>query len=144
MKTMKKIAFFILLGLISSSFALNAQESQREVYQNKVVTFTKMKRAGLGLTIGGAVVTTAGIGLLIDGSSKEAEYDYNSPDYDDATLEMLLGYCSTAVGLAATSGGIVLLTIGSSKAKQYNQKLKAVSLNLNPAPNRMIALAFRF
>ncbi len=144
---MKKIILFILLALFAAPYSMQAQELQQKqkFYENKVIKFTKMKHAGVGLTICGTVLTVAGIGLMADGAIKNEnlEYDMYSPEYNEGSAEILLGLCSSVIGISAISGGVVLWVIGSSKANKYNH-LRSFSFNLDPAPNQIFTLAYRF
>ena len=145
---MKKVVIFILLGLFAFPSVLQAQlqstEQQRNIYQNKVVKFSKMKRSGVGLTICGTVLTVVGIGMVADGAYRLYNDTHNSLNQDDPESEMAIGSCATAIGLTATSGGVVLWIIGASKANKYRKNLRYFSFDLSPAPNQMLSLAFRF
>lgn len=145
---MKKAVILILLGLFAFPYALQAQlqsnEQQRHFYQDKVVKFSKMKRSGVGLTICGTILTVAGIGMVTESAYRLYNDTHDAPYQQDAETEMALGFCATAVGLTATSGGIVLWIIGASKSNKYRKNLRYFSFDLNPAPNQMLSLAYRF
>lgn len=145
---MKKNIIIILLGIFTFPNLLQAQllDQKKAIYQKKVISFSKMKRTGVGLTIGGAILTVGGIALMVDGAKQANHYDsYNSySTSDDPTGEFVLGYLATCIGVGATSGGIVLWSIGGSKARSYQKKLNSVSLNLNPGKHQMFSLAYRF
>lgn len=139
---MKKTHLIILLGFFIFPFVLKAQvltDQQKSLYEYKVVKFTKMKRTGIGLTIGGAILSVAGVVMVVNSG-----YLGSDSTSDDGAGQYLLGYTTTTLGVGMTAGGIVLWTIGSSKTKQYNQKLNSFSLNLNPTPRQMVSLAYRF
>jgi hypothetical protein len=138
---MKKIIIIILLGIFTFPFLSQAQviDQKKVLYQNKITSFTKMKHTGIGLTIGGVLVSVAGIAILA--GSDYDPYDYTSTSGED---EWILGYLTTCVGIGATTGGIVLWSIGGSNVKKYQHKLNSVSLNVNPAPRQMISLTYRF
>lgn len=139
---MKKIHLIILLGFFTFPFVLNAQvltDQQKSLYEYKVIRFTKMKHTGVGLTIGGAILSVAGVAMIVNSGYLES----NSTSDDGAGL-YLLGYLSTSLGVGMTAGGIVLWTIGGRKTKEYNQKLNSFSLNLNPASHQLVSLSYRF
>lgn len=137
---MKTMILLILLGVFVSPIALKAQDQQKSLYQKKVISYTKMKRIGVGLTIGGLVLSVAGVALMADGANKTYSYDI----YEDGSGEFLLGYLTTCVGVGATSGGIALWAIGGSKKNKYTQKMNSLSLNLNPNHYQVFSLAYRF
>jgi hypothetical protein len=146
---MKVKTIIILSALMISSFIMHAQDQQKLLYQAKVEKYTKMKHAGVGLTIGGAVLTGIGIGLMVDGIRKVNNdlydpYDPNSSDSADGSGEALIGYLGFVLGVSTTTTGIILWSVGSSKSNKYQQRLNSISLNLNPARHQMISLAYRF
>ena len=65
---MKKIVLLILIGLLVVPSGIKAQiinqDSKKSLYERKVITFTKMKRSGINLTFGGALLTAGGITLM--------------------------------------------------------------------------------
>lgn len=145
---MKTIIIIILLGIFTFPFLSQAQvlDQKKAIYQKKVISFTKMKRSGVGLTIGGAILTVGGIALMADGAKQTNNYDpYDSySTYDDPTSKFMVGYITTCIGVGAVAGGIVLWSIGGSKARGYQKKLNSLSLNLNPGKHQLFSLAYRF
>ena len=145
---MKKI-ILALLTIVAIQSSLQAQvavlinDSQQNLYERKVVTFNKMKRAGIGLTIGGAVLAGVGTGLLIDYIEKydNRYYDY---DLDDLDMEYAIGVGLTSIGITAIGGGITLWSIGAAKSKSYKRKLNSFSFNLSPGYRQQFSLAYRF
>lgn len=142
---MKKIIIVILIGIIAFPYLLQAQvlDQKKSLYQKKVISFTKMKRTGVGLTIGGAILTIGGIAMMVDGANNYVESDYYSSS-DDLPAKFYLGYLTTIVGGTATTGGIVLWAIGGSRVRSYQKKLNSLSLNLNPGKHQIFSLAYRF
>lgn len=140
---MKKIIIIILLGIFILPNLLQAQvlDQKKAIYQKKVISFTKMKNTGVGLTFGGVLVTIAGVAIMAG-----SDYDpyVSSTNSDGGSGKWLLGYVSACVGVGATAGGIVLWSIGRSKARGYQKKLNSLSLNLNPGKLQMFSLAYRF
>ena len=147
---MKKI-ILALLTIFAIQSSLNAQvavqinDSHQNLYERKVVTFNKMKRAGIGLTIGGAVLAGVGTGLLIDYIDKydNRYYDYNY-DLEDLDMEYAIGVGLTSLGITAMGGGITLWSIGAAKSKSYKRKLDSFSFNLSPGYRQQFSLAYRF
>lgn len=145
---MKKI-ILALLTIFAIQSSLNAQvavqinDSHQNLYERKVVTFNKMKRAGIGLTIGGAVLAGVGTGLLIDYIDK---YDNRYYDYDleDLDMEYAIGVGLTSLGITAMGGGITLWSIGAAKSNSYKRKLDSFSFNLSPGYRQQFSLAYRF
>lgn len=144
---MKTKILFILLVLMISSLAIRAQNQQNLLYQAKVEKYTKMKHAGVGLTIGGSVLTGIGLGLMVDGIRKvnnDDNYDPYSSSSVDGSGEVIIGYLGFVLGVSTTTTGIVLWSIGASKSNKYQHKLNSISLNLNPTRHQAFSLAYRF
>ena len=148
---MKKLIIILLFGIFVFPIATQAQvitDQQKSLYQNKVYKFTKMKSAGIGLTIGGSILTLSGFIMMVEGASRGSRYDYLSSDSNycgsDLPASFYLGVLGTTLGISATAGGIVLWSIGGAKVRSYSKKLNPVSLNLNPSPNQMLSLSYRF
>ncbi len=151
---MKRIFITILLGILFlPSFAqLQDVEVRKTMYERKVVSFKRMKSTGVGLTIGGAILTVVGTALLANSdylsSSYDDDYGYGyGNDYEssnDGAGQFILGYVSVVAGVTSTAGGIVLWSIGSRKTKQYQQKLDMISFNVNPSTQQMVSLSYRF
>ena len=145
---MKKIilailTIFAIQSSLQAQVAVQINDSQQNLYERKVVTFNKMKRAGIGLTIGGAVLAGVGTGLLIDYIDK---YDNRYYDYDmeDLDMEYAIGVGLTSIGITAMGGGITLWSIGAAKSKSYKRKLNSFSFNLSPGYRQQFSLAYRF
>lgn len=140
---MKKTILMMMMCVLFSHFTIQAQvqdqNRKKNLYESKIHSFTKMRNAGIGLTIGGAVLTVIGISTM---SSAIAD----DPDMvtDSGTSKFLAGYVCTALGLTASGGGIVLWAIGGAKKRSYSEKLNSLSLNLNPGPRQIFSLAYRF
>jgi hypothetical protein len=147
---MKKIilallTIFAIQSSLQAQVAVQINDSQQNLYERKVVTFNKMKRAGIGLTIGGAVLAGVGTGLLIDYIEKydNRYYDYNY-DLEDLDMEYAIGVGLTSLGITAMGGGITLWSIGAAKSKSYKRKLNSFSFNLSPGYRQQFSLAYRF
>ncbi len=159
---MKKFRIFLLIGILSFPFLLSAQlldqrnlqYQKKEIYEHKVMSFTRMKHAGVWLTISGAILTVGGVALIVNGANNSNtnnnpyldQYDpygvRNTSEEDAAKI--LFGTLTACVGVIATTGGVVLWTIGGSKARSYKGKLNSLSFNYNPGPRQLFSLAYRF
>ncbi len=147
---MKKIiltllTIFAIQSSLKAQVAVQINDSHQNLYERKVVTFNKMKRAGIGLTIGGAVLAGVGTGLLIDYIDKydNRYYDYDY-DMEDLDMEYAIGVGLTSLGITAMGGGITLWSIGAAKSKSYKRKLDSLSFNLSPGYRQQFSLAYRF
>jgi hypothetical protein len=136
---MKNKIIFILLIAFTSHLSLLAQDQKKQLYLHKVEKFTNMRNAGIGLTIGGAILTIAGISTM----SNAAAEDPNLLS-EESSSKFAVGYLVTVLGVTATGGGITLWAIGGSKKKSYLNKLNSLSLNLNPSQHHLVSLAYRF
>lgn len=149
---MKKIilallTIFAIQSSLQAQVAVQINDSQQNLYERKVVSFNKMKRAGIGLTIGGAVLAGVGTGLLIDYFDKydNRYYDYGfGNDVEDLDMEYAIGVGLMSIGITAIGGGITLWSIGAAKSKSYKRKLNSFSFNLSPGYRQQFSLAYRF
>jgi len=149
---MKKIilallTIFAIQSSLQAQVAAQINDSQQNLYERKVITFNKMKRAGIGLTIGGAVLAGVGTGLLIDYFDKydNRYYDYGfGNDVEDLDMEYAIGVGMMSIGITAMGGGITLWSIGAAKSKSYKRKLESFSFNLSPGYRQQFSLAYRF
>ncbi len=106
--------------------------------KDKCASYTKMKKAGLVMTIVGPIVMVGGIAMMVTGLITSDE------DLDVNTGLIIGGYAGLVVGGLTTAAGIPLLVIGNSKSKQYcGGKKRNSQLNLNSGKNGVgVALAF--
>lgn len=135
---MKKV-FLIVIGILAFQLSMMAQVDQKALYQKKIKSYSNMKGAGIGLTIGGVVMTVIGINVI----ASAPEDDWSTDEIEGET-EILGGVILTEVGLIMVGGGITLWAIGGSKKAKYTRKLNALSLNLNPSLKQKFSLAYRF
>lgn len=120
---------------------LAQDSSKKDLYTLKIEKFSKMRNTGIGVTIGGVILTAVGIGVL----SSAADMPYDTQEEMDAfDTKVLLGTYTTMFGLAGTGGGIALWSIGGSKKKSYQKKLNTLTFNLNPNPNQKLSLVYKF
>ena len=145
---MKKILLLFMVSLFVFPFGMNAQninqESKKSLYERKVISFTKMKKTGMNLTFGGALLTAGGVALMINGVERMDGYNSYNSNSNAGDGEFFLGYAAFLIGGSATTGGIVLWAIGGSKKKSYQRKLNSLSFNLNPGPRQAFTLAYKF
>jgi len=94
--------------------------------KDKCRTYTKMKKAGLVMTIVGPIVMVGGVAMMLTGIlTSDEELDVN-------TGLVVGGYVGIVAGALTTAGGIPLLIVGNVKSKQYcNGKKRNSQLNLN-------------
>jgi hypothetical protein len=139
---MKNLFMFFLLGTLITSVSVKAQESDKDLCQRKIISFTKMKHTGTVLEIGGAALTIVGI-VVAANSSWETQSDFNGNQtvQGDAAAGILLA----GIGVDALIGGIVLHVIGAKKVREYTQKLNGLSLKINcNSQQKGILLTYRF
>jgi hypothetical protein len=129
----------IMLVVFAFHFSLKAQDEKKQLYQHKVESYTTMRNAGVGLTIGGTILTIVGISSMSNALAADPYLET-----EEMASKYALGALGAGFGMTATGGGIVLWVIGSSKKKYYSQKLNSISLNVNPTPYHLVSLAYRF
>lgn len=142
---MKKHIILILFGILAFQMSAKAQEDEeyKTIYREKIARFTNMKNAGIGLTIGGAVLTVFGITSISE--SINMMNNSNSTSSDNAAVaKYLTGMICTELGIVMTAGGITFWTIGASKRNKYIRKLNSVSLKLDPNPSRALSFVYQF
>jgi hypothetical protein len=136
---MKTLIISILLVVFASQISVQAQDQKKQLYLRKVEKFTTMRNAGIGLTIGGSVLTILGISTMSNAVAEDPNL-YT----DESNSKFLAGYLVTALGVTAAGGGITLWAIGGSKRRSYLNKLNSLSLNLKPGHNQMLSLSYSF
>jgi hypothetical protein len=138
---MKTMYIFILLTVLTFNFTSQAQDQgeKKQLYQHKVESYTTMRNAGIGLTIGGTILTIAGITSMSNAIASD-------PDLltDEMASKYTIGLLCASLGMTGTGGGIVFWVIGSSKKNYYSQRLNSLTFNLNPNPYHLASLTYRF
>ena len=147
----KLLTLLVTIILFSPMFAQVAPRnysSQERLYVRKVISYDKMKRGGIGLAIGGTIMTGLGTFLLADYVNKSVNENYNDfyNNYSDEQLDFqcFMGIAATTLGITAIGGGITLWAIGSAKSKSYSNKLNSLTFNLSPGYKQQFSLAYRF
>jgi hypothetical protein len=147
-KLLVLIASFIIFSPLVAQVAPSGYTPQEHLYVKKVISYDKMKRGGIGLAIGGTIMTGIGSLLLVDYVNKSVNEYYNDfyDVYTDEQLEfqLLMGIAATSLGITAMGGGITLWVIGSAKSRSYTNKLNSLSFNLSPGYKQQFSLAYRF
>jgi hypothetical protein len=116
-------------------------DPERSLYITKAEKYRKMKTTGTVLTVGGAILTIAGIVTL---SNVETTTNMNgqvqtvSGNPGAGVLEFLLG-------IGAVGAGVPLWIVGAHAEAKYNRNLEKLSVRLNVNPkNTGLKLTYRF
>ncbi len=121
------------------------RERKAELYESKITSYSKMKKAGSGLAVGGGALAVVGVGLI---SSATWETTTNSNGYSSTTTadaEGVAGVVMLTVGIPLMITGIVLNRVGNKKVKSYQERLSRVSFNMGYTPNNKgFALVYKF
>ena len=128
-------------------YSTSGQDKYRQLYKNKIITYTKMHRGGLIMTGFGAGSVIAGAALLgsIPSDYWNTGYGYTIPNQDKYDLQAAEGMIFLGVGIGLLAGGITLSSIGKYKVKSYRHKLDNLSMGVICAPNRQgLSLTYRF
>jgi hypothetical protein len=127
--------------------SLTGQDKYRQLYKNKIITYTKMHRNGLIMTGFGGGSLIAGTILLASIPSEywNANYGYPLPNQDKYDLQASEGAIFLTVGIGLLAGGITLSSIGGYKVRSYRHKLENLSMGVICTPNRQgLSLTYRF
>ncbi|MBL3654746.1 hypothetical protein [Fulvivirga sediminis] len=127
---MKALGLALILVLINVEFTQAQFDENQLTYLRKVEKYGRLKRTGMAMAIGGAVMTTAGVALInqadwVDSNSNGYGGSSNTVTTDDP--EGVVGVLFTIVGVPLTITGVVLAIVGNSKEKKYEQKLDRIS-----------------
>lgn len=130
---------YFIVALFSMSFLASHAQQNIEQYL-KYSKGERYRRTGMGLTIGGAVLTVIGMSLLesaqkVTNAYGQTQYAANDPNARSGAL-CLVG------GVGMLGAGIPLWIAGAHKVKKY--KLEGLSLNLNPQGRPGLGLGLRF
>lgn len=145
----------ILLLLFSTVLAFpvfgqydpNYQDKERKaaLYESKIENYSKMKRIGTNLGVGGGALVVIGVGLM---SSAQWETGTNGYGYSTATTpdaEGVAGVVMLTVGIPMMVTGIVLNRVGNRKVKDYQERLNRLSFNMDYTPNKKgFILVYKF
>jgi hypothetical protein len=149
----KIILILLLTGFLapdllaqSNSAPLYKSKSEENLYKSKIGRYRKMRNAGIGLGVGGAVLTTVGIVMLSNADWVEDPSATGTGTYTtDDTGSAAGGILCLFTGIPLLGTGAVLGGIGGYKMKQYQRKLEGMTLNFKYTPyQRGVAFAYRF
>lgn len=140
---LKQVIFSVILfaTLSVNSFG---QIDNKQLYEQKVHSFTKMKRTGVSLTVAGVASTILGIVMV-----SNAEWETQSSSYGSSTTSndpnAIVGSLLIGAGVGLTVPGVILGVIGNNKSKEYNEKLQRLNVGINYKPNNKgLVFSYRF
>lgn len=130
--------FFLCAYLSLVGFPSYGQiKNDKQLYDEKVKKFTRMKTAGMVVSIAGSVAMMLAVAQI---SNEDYSLYSSTSDEED--------YYIAATGVAGVSmlgAGVPLWIIGARNQRKYNQKLNNLSVGINNNSNqRGLALRYRF
>lgn len=148
----RNILIILIFAFVISAPAMAQYDPNYRMNQNKVTTysskvekFSRMKRTGIGLGVGGALLTGAGVALISSAEWETTTNNYGGQTTTTSDSEGLGGLLMVIAGIPLTATGVVLGIIGNNKAKSYQSKLEGLSINMLYTPDkRGLALSYRF
>jgi hypothetical protein len=119
--------------------AVNQSETSFEFSCNeldaKIASFQRLKRTGIGLIIGGAIMSGIGIGMIASAGG-QTSYETNSNGETSGDLTGGLGAVIASIGIPVCIAGIIITPIGAKKANEYKLRKKQqncqISLRVRP------------
>lgn len=126
MKTLINIAF--LIAITSSTFA-QLSDQQRTKFENKVESFSRMKKTGSTLGFIGGGLTITGIILVSSADWSEETDIYGNTQYQTNDAGGPLGILALCTGVPLAITGIVLNSVGNRKMKEYSRKLENIDMS---------------
>jgi len=150
---MKKILlalpiFFIFIS--QSVFAQyyyekNTQDNMRALYERKIVSYTKMKRAGWITAAAGTGVTLIGIALMNSAEWETTTNSYGQPQTTTSDPQGVVGVLGVAFGIPAAVAGVVIGIIGAKKQNEYMGKLERLDMSFYQQNDyNTVKLVYRF
>ena len=137
----RKCLFMLLTGVLIFSLSAFSQSEQRQLYEGKIASYTKLANAGSGLLLTGVVLSSVGVGCLVSYFSE----DINTYVDDPYTGKYYLGVYGLGIGIDMIIGGAIMRSVGIRKVKQYRNKLSGLSTNLIITPQvKGLTLTYRF
>ena len=134
-----------VIGQIENS--QTGQDKYKQLYKNKIITYTKMRSGGLIMTGlgGGSLIAGAALLASIPSAYWNTNNGYGMPNQDKYDLQAAEGVIFLSLGIGLVAGGITLSSIGSYKVRSYRHKLNNLSMGVICAPNRQgLSLTYRF
>ncbi len=142
---MKKLMVLCIIGIFAAQADVKAQYGDKAMYEEKISKYTTMRNVGIGLTAGGAVLTTTGIILMVQGLSEVVEDDPWDDEFNtEGIWKLYSGYAALSVGVIALGGGGTLWGIGAAKKSKYESRLNRISLEMSPDMRKVVSLTYRF
>jgi hypothetical protein len=142
----KTIGLFLIFSVLALN-AVTGQESDRQLYKDKLHTYQRMHNVGLTLSGIGGGSFLAGSLLLgtLPKSYWESTPGYADPNqhkYDQQAVQSMI-FLSLGVGLLA--GGLTMSHLGKRKATIYRQQLDHISLGVVSVPGGQgLSLTYHF
>jgi hypothetical protein len=110
----------------------------------KIASFQRLKGTGIGLIIGGAIMSGIGIGMIASAGG-QTYYETNSNGETSGDLTGGVGAVITAIGIPMCIAGIIITPIGARKANEYKLRKKQqncqFSLRVRP---KAVELVYNF
>ena len=120
-------------------------ESQRSLYERKIVSYTKLKKTGWTLAGAGAVSTILGIVLIQNADWDTTTNSYGQQQSTSSDPAAFAGVLGITIGIPATITGIILGSIGNKKQKQYMYKLERLNFGYQRNDDfNSLRLTYRF
>jgi hypothetical protein len=144
---MKKTLVFFFVAVCMICLPVMGQVEKRQLYEEKIQSFTNMRNGGIAMAAVGSGLTIAGTVLLVSIPDYywDGYYDYYGDDYEDYSFRAVGGIIMLGVGIGLMAGGITMASIGGHKISQYQQRLKNLSLGIICTPKRQgLTLTYRF
>jgi hypothetical protein len=144
---MKKNFGIFFLFMVLALNSVMGQEENKQIYKDKIYTYTKMHNMGLALTGFGGGSLLAGSILL--GTLPDCYWDQSAanvnPDqkkYDQQAVQSMV-FLSLGMGLLA--GGLTMSHIAKKKVRSLSKQLNNVSLGVVKVPGgHAISLVYHF
>jgi len=134
----------LMLLLTMASFG-QLKESDRQMYQSKVQSYTKMKKTGSTLAIVGGGLTIVSTILVASADWEETENYHGETQYNTTDGSGVAGIVGLVIGVPMAVTGIILNSVGNRKLKYYQDKLDNVKLtSFQQGKQAWITLAIKF
>jgi hypothetical protein len=150
---MKKILLSLSLLFIFISQNTFAQyyyenhqdQDRRELYERKIVTYTKMKKTGWTVAAVGTGATIIGIIMISNAEWETTTNSYGQTQTTTSDPEGVVGILGVSLGIPAAVAGAVFGIIGAKKQNQYMGKLERLDIGYRKYNDyNSIRLTYRF
>ncbi len=141
---MKVIQSLLLLLVITNSVFAQKSEARRNLYQSKIESYTKLKKAGNTIGIVGGGLTLMGVAL-----ATSANWETTTDEYGFQTVNTntsgAIGVLSICFGVPLAITGIILNSNGKRKVAEYTKKLENIDVGYyEQGLQKGLTLAIRF